>query len=311
MKRKLKRGILGGLGVLVAAVAGLVGYADHTWEAKVEAPYPQIHADVSPEGVTRGAAIFNAVCAACHVGPTENVAVRRAKGAPMSEVPAFLGTFNAANITSDKTAGIGGLNDEEVARTIRYGVNRHSHRTAMPNFSMSDEDVAAVLGFLRSDDPLFRPDPSVQPPSKVSLAGKTILFASGATKTPDMPAQGVKSPAKKATAEYGKYLTESVYGCADCHTPGFAPDKAQGPDAFTGGMEMRTPAGEPITPPSLRPETDGIVHHDNASFRRAVREGKRPNDSEVRAPMPRFKGVDDTDLDAIYMYLATLPKQRS
>lgn len=307
MKRSYKRGNLGVFGVLLAGAAGFVGYADHTWEAKVDAPYPQIHADVSPEGVTRGAAIFNAVCAACHVGKGS----MQATGAPLDDAPAFLGTFHSANITADKVAGVGALNDEEIARTIRYGVNRHNHRTAMPSFSMSDADVASVIGFLRSGDPLFRPDPTPAPPSHLSLAGKAILVASGAAKTPELPAEGVVAPEKKASPEYGKYLVESVYGCGDCHTPGYAPDKAKGPDAFTGGFEMRTPQGEPIVPPSLRPETDGIVHHDNASFRRAVREGKRQNGTPLRAPMPQFKGVDDTDLDAVYMYLETLPKQRS
>lgn len=304
MKRKLKRGILGGLGVVVAGVVGVVGYASWTWDRTVDAPYPQLHADVSPEGVTRGSAIFNAVCAGCHVAPGAD----RARGTQLTEAPEFLGKFYAPNLTSDPNAGIGALKDEEIARVIRFGINRHGKHTPMPSFSMSDADVAAVIGFMRSDDPLFRADPTVQPPSSLSAAGKTIIVLSGATKTPDLPAQGVTAPKKQATAEYGKYLAQSVYGCADCHTPGFAADKVKGPDAFTGGAEFRTPDGKPLYSANLTPDETGIAHYDREAFRRAVREGQRPDGSSLSAPMPQFKGVDNTELDAVYMYLQTIPK---
>lgn len=307
MKRKLKRGILGGLGVLAASLVGLVGYSSMAWGRTVDAPYPQIRADVSPEGVTRGSAIFHAVCASCHV-PADG---DRAKGARLTEAPEFLGQLYSANLTSHPTAGVGARSDEEIARVIRFGVDHRGKHTPMPSFSMSDADIAAIIGFMRSDDPLFRPDPTMQPRSELSMAGKTIIVLSGAAKTPDLPARGVTAPKKEASAEYGNYLTHSVYGCADCHTPGFAADKTTGPDAFTGGAELRTPKGEPIYSPNLTPDETGIARYDRATFRGAVRDGLRPDGSALSPPMPRFQGVDDTEIEAIYMYLQTLPKRRS
>jgi len=91
----------------------------------------------------------------------------------------------------------------------------------MPSYSLSDADVAAVIGFLRSDDALVRPDPREATKSKLSLAGTAVLFLSGATRAPNRPVRGIVAPARTPSVEYGRYLAESVYQRGDCHTPGF------------------------------------------------------------------------------------------
>ncbi len=117
-------------------------------------PLPPLQADRSPAGVARGAAIFHSTCEVCHRAPGSE----RVSGAPVTDAPTFLGSFHAANLTAHPTAGIGKYSDAELARLVRYGVNRQGHRSLMPTYAMGDADVSALLGFLRSDDPLFRDD---------------------------------------------------------------------------------------------------------------------------------------------------------
>ncbi len=138
--------------------------------------------------------------------------------------------------------------DAQIARALRYGVGRNGKHIAMPALSMSDADVAAVIGFMRSDDPLFRPGAAVAPRSELSLLGKTTLFLTGATKVPNVPAQGITSPAKAATAAYGDYLTHSVYACADCHTPGFGAARPPARKHSGAGSNSATPRAGRSTP---------------------------------------------------------------
>ncbi len=310
MKRKLPRILVWSLRVLAAlvAVAGaVVLYSVITWDRAVDAPRPPIHADRSPAAIARGAAIFHSTCEVCH----RATGSERASGAPVTDAPAFLGTFHAANLTADPTAGIGALSDEDIARQIRFGVGRDGHRRLMPTYAMGDGDIAAVLGFLRSDDPLFRPDPAPAPPSRLSVAGKTLLVLTGSSALPDLPAQGVPVPEKADTVAYGQYLAKDVFDCVGCHTPGFSASKASSPEAFSGGFEFRDPSGKPVPSRNLTPDETGIAHYSREDLARALRRGQRPDGSVLSAPMPMFRGLDDVDVSALYTYLRSLPPRRN
>ncbi len=304
MIRKVLKILAGILVVVCAALVGLIAWASHAADRRHDVPLPPIRADRSPEGVARGAAIFHATCEACHRAPDSD----RAAGAPLPEIPAWLGTFHSANITSHPEAGIGRRTDGEIARIIRYGVNRHGRKSAMPDYALSDADIAAVLGFLRSDDPLFRPDPRVAPPSELSALGKTVLFVTGALSPPDRPASGLDAPPRGPTAEYGRYLAEAVYDCGTCHTAGFAPDKVRGPDAFAGGFALTDAAGRPIVSANLTPDgATGIGGWTRDDLARALRDGFRPDGTTIQYPMPRFRGADDVEVDALFAFLQSLP----
>ena len=301
--RKLLK-ILGTTMTLVLLGAcGLTAYAVHASHRSFDVPYPNVTADRSPEGVARGAVIFHATCEACHRSATGE----RASGAPILDAPRWLGQFHSGNITSDRAAGIGSISDAVAARMIRYGVNRSGHWGPMPAYALSDADLAAVLGFLRSDDPLFRPEPRPAPASRLSVAGSLALFLGGVLTPPVRPAS-IVAPARAPNADYGRYLAEGVYQCSDCHTPGFDADKVHGPDAFIGGAEVKNAAGETIYSPNLTrdPET-GIGRWTRDEFALAVRSGLRPDNTAVAYPMPRFRGADDVEIDALLAYLQSFP----
>lgn len=304
--RKLLRIVAVLAALLLVALGGVVAYAVYRAGRPIEAPYPPIRADRSPQGVARGAVIFHAVCEPCHRAPDSE----RAAGAYLAQIPKDLGTFYASNLTSDVAAGIGGLRDEEIARAIRYGVNRHGRISVMPGSAMGDADVAAVIGFLRSEDPLFLPDPQRLPPSRFSLLGKVIFALTGGFDLPAWPASGMPTPERAPTVEYGRYMADVVYGCGGCHTPGSPrdTDKVQGPDAYTGGLEMRDATGRVVISPNLTLHESGLGSWTREDFARALRDGIRPDGAVLRSPMPRFRGADDIEIAALWAYLASLPR---
>jgi mono/diheme cytochrome c family protein len=65
----------------------------------------------------------------------------------------------AANITSDRTAGIGGWTDQEIARAITHGVSRDGRMLKPPmGYSfyagLKESDLADILAYLRTVPPL-------------------------------------------------------------------------------------------------------------------------------------------------------------
>lgn len=293
------------LAVLVVALAtvGLVGYARFESQRALDLPAPDVAADLRPEAVARGAAIFHATCEACH-RPSHG---DRASGAPITDAPSWIGSLHSGNITSDPVAGIGALSDAQRGRMIRTGRNRHGRWAPMPSYALSDADLAAVLGFLRSGDPLFAPDPTRAPRSTMTALGSVVLLLTGAFGPLDATVTGAAVPEAPSVA-YGRYLAQDVYKCGDCHTPGFDAEKSKGPDAFIGGAELNDAAGKLVLSPNLtKHDVAGIGRWSRAQFADAVRTGIRPDGRPLGYPMPIFRGARDVEIDALLAYLRSFP----
>ncbi len=84
------------------------------------------------------------------------------------------GVVYPSNITPEKETGIGDWSDAQIAAAIRFGVGRHGSRriATMPwqgYARMSDEDVQAVVSYLRSIRPIKHEVPkSVEPGNRAS-----------------------------------------------------------------------------------------------------------------------------------------------
>ena len=86
----------------------------------------------------------------------------------------YLGTWRAPNLTPDDATGIGKVTDAQLARMIRYGVNRDGHigLPFMDSFAdVTEADLVAILSFLRS----LPPAPGVAPSQDINLLGKIAL----------------------------------------------------------------------------------------------------------------------------------------
>lgn len=295
MRRDVEGAVRNPLWVGVALLAGCAG--------TVHAPYPPIRADTSPAALERGATIFHASCEACHRGGDTETA----SGAPLRELPSYMGRFHASNLTSHPTAGIGSATDEELARAIRYAVSRDGRLMVMPSYGMGDADLAAVLGFLRSGHPLFEPDARPAPRSEFSLMGGLGFRVVTGNEPVERPASGIPVPPRAATREYGRYMAHDVYDCASCHTDGFSPRKTEGDDVFAGGMAFVDPEGRKVHSSNITFHETGLAYWTLEDFTRAVRDGIAPDGSVLRSPMPRFRGMDAVEAQALYDYLRSVP----
>jgi mono/diheme cytochrome c family protein len=293
-------------GLLVVAAAILIGIASRRLDRPHDVPTPAIRRSTSGEALARGKRLFQAACVPCHTP----AGVTGSQGRRLGDFPPLLGTVYSSNLTSDLQAGIGSSTDGEIARLLRYGVRRDRRYAAhMPRMKMiGDDDVAALIGFMRSGDPIFAPHPVRPPAPRLTLIGRMVLAFAGTVDT-----QGdnvVPVPAPGPTPAYGRYLATAFYGCVDCHTEGFVPleRKVGAANLLAGGFELPDPRGHPIESTNLTPDDSGIGKWKLIDFQRALLAGINPDGFAVRAPMPIFRYSDGVETEAIFRYLQTVPK---
>lgn len=268
-----------------------------------DVPEPPIVADRSPAGVARGELLFHSICLECHGGSDG-----RATGKLLPEVPSFLGTFRSANLAHPVT-GVRNRSDGKIARAIRHGVTAEGRLSPVMNGfeSIGDADIAAILGYMRSDTPVFAPAGETQPPTELSIAGAVVLTYV-AKMGIHAPHSGVAVPPKGPNAEYGRYMAR-VLDCVTCHTDGYGDDKMHDPQAFAGGFQLTDPTGAKIWTKNITfEEQTGIGRWKVDDFERAVTHGVTPDGYIVRKPMPMFSRLDRVDVEALYAFLATMPK---
>jgi mono/diheme cytochrome c family protein len=113
--------------------------------------------------VERGRYLFEvASCAFCHGDDGRG-------GNKISWKP--FGTLWAKNITSDPETGVGTWSDKQIARAIRSGVSRHGGQLHWQGMiwdllsNMDEEDLRAVIAYLRTLPPVRIKIPSARPPA--------------------------------------------------------------------------------------------------------------------------------------------------
>ena len=296
---------------LIAIAVVLVAIATRRLDRRYDVPAPPIARDMSAEGVARGERLYRSACASCHMEAGQT----RACGAPVGNFPAAFGRIEASNLTSDPDRGIGRRSDADLARLLRHGLmpdGRYSR--TMPRMPrLGDEDIAALIGFLRSGNPLFEPCDQGRPPGHLSLLGKVAL----AFLSPAPPAgleagpraASIPAPPRGPTPAYGRYLATAIYGCVECHTDGLTDleTKLAGPDLLAGGLELPDPRGTPVQSTNLTPDATGLAGWTLADFQRALSTGINPAGLVVRSPMPIFRYSEPMELEAIFNYLRTVP----
>lgn len=307
MKRVLK--FLGYTACAIAAIALLVVVVVLVrWDRTFDAPYPDIHASQDPRVIERGRYIVYGPghCVACHTDQSKHAALEAGATLPLTGGNIFtlpLGKFYTPNLTPDFETGIGRRKDGEIARILRYGV-RADGRVAVPFMEfhhMSDDDLQAVISFLRSQPAIRNPIKPHEP----TLLGKTILAfvlkPIGPKSTPRATA-----PVEEATIERGEYIANSVAGCAACHTKRSPLDGSYLSARFSGGMEMQIDKTRKLVTPNLTPDpkTGRIASWPEEQF--VGRFGAGVGIPGTHMPWRMYQRMSDTDLRAIYRYLRSL-----
>jgi mono/diheme cytochrome c family protein len=207
----------------------------------------------------------------------------------------------APNISPDRETGAGTRTDEQFVGAIRQGIG-HDGRTLigfdMPYLELahlSDEDLAAVIAYIRSIPPVRHKVPRTVWPEEFRELYRP-LPPTGPVPRPDM-----SDPVKR-----GRYLT-TIAGCAGCHTPlNERLEPLPGLD-FAGGLPLYGPWGK-VASANITPDPSGIPYYDEAMFLRTIRTGRVNGVRPLNQIMlwKYFRNMTDEDLRAIFAYLRTL-----
>jgi mono/diheme cytochrome c family protein len=249
----------------------------------------------------------------CHFDPGTG----RLTGRRITDVPASFGTVYSTNITADRRHGIGGWSDGEIAYLLRTGVSRDGRyvppwMVKLPH--MADDDLNAILAFLRSDDPLVAPA-DVAPPGVSRPSFLTKLLCRVAFGKLPYPPKPIEAPPASDAVAYGRYLIAAL-DCYGCHSASFqTTDLAQPertPGYLGGGNVLTDPRGKPIRSANLTfDEETGIGRWSEGDLARALRQGFRPDQTPLRSPMAPMPELTDAEIHALYAYLQTVPKLRN
>ncbi len=271
---------------------------------KVTPKQPEVAA-VDPKVVARGAYIAKAAaCGVCHtaLGPTgPDLANAFAGGFEMNDV---IGTWRSPNITPNKSSGIGGWTDAQIAAAVREGVRPDGSQLypIMPYLlynRMTDDDTKALVAFLRS----LKPIEKVVAPTKDLKMPK--IPAPKPANQPDVASDPVK---------HGEYLATLML-CGHCH----GADPTKGPPdptkQFAGGFPFPMPpmlgTGTVFSANLTSDPETGLGKWTTEQIARTITTMMRPNGKPIAGPMMFLQGgwsqLDPADIDAVAAFIHQLP----
>jgi mono/diheme cytochrome c family protein len=276
--------------VLLIAVAYIASSGSVGKRFTITDPAPPIPTDSA--SIARGKHFARAItkCVACHGDDL---------GGEVMIDNLLLGRVASVNLTKG-TGGRGNLlTDAQIVTAIRHGVGGDGRGLfIMPSATyqyLGDDDVAAIVAYVRSVPPVNR----TQPVSRLGPLGRAMVAA---RKFEPSEAFGIDHTAKREpaptagpTVEYGKYLV-TVGACKVCHGPTLSGGEIEGPPS-------------PVPASNITPE--GLKAYDEASFSRALREGKRPGGTPINPSMPwkLTREMNDVEIRAVWNYLQTVPSK--
>jgi len=283
--------------ILLVLIVGVTVVVMARQNLKYDAPYPNIHASADSTVIARGKHLIfsSAHCINCHSNHNPDSLVALGQDVPLSGGVLFdvgIAKIYSKNITPDKETGIGKYTDEEIARVLRYGVHPNGAAVLdfMPFHNTSDEDLTAIISYLRAQKPVRNEIPE----NSFTVMGKVVKAFMVKPVGPD--GEVPKAVRPDTTAAYGRYLAVSVAECNGCHTKRDMAGAYTG-DPFAGGNEI-----EGFITPNLTPDPSGRIYNwSQQNFIDRFRMGKL----YPKSPMPwnSFKRMSDDELKAIYHFL--------
>jgi mono/diheme cytochrome c family protein len=260
------------------------------------------------ELVARGQYIFavSGGCA-CHTEP---------KGVPHTGARAFkipLGTVYSTNLTSDNETGLGSWTDQQILDALTKGLRKDGSRQLplMPYTlysGMAQEDLKALIAYLRSLKPVKKATPELKTSTPFMRSVVTEVWINAFGTFYESPPQAPKSGIQR-----GKYLTDHVAICGDCHTPRNTfgvPNQS----LYMAGSPKDGPIGERV--PNITPDKEtGIGDWKREDIAELLRTGVKPDLDNVQGLMEEvirgtthgYKDMTKEDALAIADYLKSIP----
>lgn len=306
MKTLLKI-LLGVLALVVIVVLGGAAKIHFSGIPSYEVEEVNYQALATPENLQRGKQLVLTLCANCHRDTETGLLV----GKEMKDAADF-GVVYSQNITQDMEHGIGAWSDGDLLRLLRTGIlpdGRYAPPYMVKLPHMADDDIEAIIAFLRSDDPLVAaqavPDKACEP----NFLNKFLCNV--AFKPLPMPEHEIAMPDTSDKVAWGEYLTVNL-DCWACHSQSFEvlniaePEKT--PGYLGGGNQIPNMDGKRITSSNISSDEEtGIGNWTEEAFIRAVKFGLKDGEEALRYPMLPFTHITDQEAAAIFAYLQSVP----
>ena len=220
-------------------------------------------------------------------------------GGTMVDNPA-IGRILGPNLTGGKGSVTAGYSAADWDHIVRHGLKRAGTPSLMPSQDfrrMSDQELSDIVVFIQSRPPVDSqvPPPTLGPVGKVLLATGKLPLSADLIDSHEQPHPRLP-PRSGLTIEFGRHVAAT---CMGCHR-----------DDLGGGPII---GGDPSWPPAanLTPGPQGLGEWTFAQFATAMREGKRPDGTALRAPMtnvvPYAQRMTQTELQALWSYLRSVP----
>lgn len=258
--------------------------------------------------LARGEYLMNGVvaCGNCHTPRNADATAKdesRLAGGFLMEDPGF--TAYAPNITQDHETGIGSWSDEEIILAIREGVRKDGTIIGppmpFPSYrEISDSDAQAIVAYLRTVAPV-----------RNSVPRSVYKFPLPESWGP--PVGNVPDVHRDDSLAYGDYLANALGHCMECHTP-----MVEGAFDFSrtgaGGIVFNEPHGLELAAmaANITPHPEqGIGEWTDDEIKTAITKGISRDGRELAPIMafPYYQNMSDEDLDAMIVYLRSVPPQ--
>lgn len=298
MKRAVHRLWVGGAALVLVAVvtvgSGLL-MEQRRLARSVEVPVRPLALSTAADARAHGQYLYESRgCAGCH-GPSGEGRRFADQGGVLLAGPDITPGGSTARYT-----------EADWVRAVRHGVAPGGRPLrVMPSQDynrLSDPDLAALVVYLQSLPAAGGAPAVLQWPLPVRLLYGFGFIDDAAdridhTQAPEAPV------AAAVSVDYGRYL---ALGCTGCHgaqlqggpIPGGAPDWPAAP-------ALRTEARKPVS-------GDAPVvarYADLVAFRSMMQTGRRPDGSAIAVmPFDAFARYTDVDLQALHLYLQSLPR---
>ncbi len=287
--RVLGWSVAGLLAVLGLLAVGVILMSQRKYERTLDIKVAPVAYVDTAEAVARGKYLFESRgCAECH-GKDGAGRVFIDNGASMRA--------RSPNITRGSGSVVAGYREVDWVRTIRHGVKPDGRPILiMPSEDynrLTDADLAALVAYTRS----LPPASGTAAEFTLPFIFKVMYVAGVVTDAPERidhtlpPAQPV---AEQVNAVHGAYVANMCLGCHGAR--------------LTGG---KIPGGPPDWPAAadLTPASAVMKSYDSVDkFKSMLRTGKAPDGRAVQVmPFATLKQLNDTDVEALYLYLKALP----
>ena len=216
-------------------------------------------------------------------------------GGVIIDVPP-VGYWAAPNLTSGQGSVTNGFGPHDWDLAVRHGIRHTGTSSSMPckDFkAMTDHELSDVVAYIKTQKPVDRLIKPVRFGPVFAFLAATDPNMLAAFTIDHLAAHEVEPPPTAETLEFGKHL---IPACSGCHNP-----------RLSGGKM----AGDPNMPivANITPDATGIKNWTEADFFKAMREGKRPDGTDLQKQMPWewFRNMTDVELKALWLYLQSVP----